>query len=145
MTSCNQNADLAAWCNASDARDGSWCKRKGFYSGAGTWENGGLPSQRPPPLPAQAPSSYRDRSFIFLSNYHSSFWCTHCKNLPLHHLGQWGRFPSAPCLWDQGHCGGWLWDRSSGGLEMLQLSVSSWPGTQHLHTQGSWLESARCP
>lgn len=28
----------------------------------------------------------------------SVFWRAQCKNLPLHHLGQWGRLPGAPLL-----------------------------------------------
>ena len=62
------------------------------------WENGGVSSQRPSPLPVQACSSYRvreGRAIFFLSNYlascqHagalsiplSSLWCIQCKNLP---------------------------------------------------------------
>lgn len=77
------------------------------------WENAGLQSQRPTPLPDEAhSSSYRERrEGLFLSNYLASFWSsgalsinissfchTQCKNVSLHHLGQWGRRPSAPWL-----------------------------------------------
>lgn len=40
-------------------------KRKEVYSGAATWETGGLLSQRPSRLPAQAYSSYRQGFFIY--------------------------------------------------------------------------------
>lgn len=33
----------------------------------------------------------------FLSIHLSSFWHSWCKNLPLYHIGQWGRLPCAPC------------------------------------------------
>lgn len=64
-----------------------------------------------PPILAQVQGPYRERDekTFFLSGYltsfghawalsiHlSSFWPTQCKNLPLCHLGKWGRLPSVP-------------------------------------------------
>ena len=85
-------------------------KEKGFYSDAGTWENGDSH------LKDHLIFLLKPAIFIgigrgglsFLSNYFSRFlhagalsiclsrpWLTQCKYLPLHHLSQWGRLPGA--------------------------------------------------
>lgn len=57
-------------------------------------EEGGLKSQRPSSLLAQAPGSYRDmeeRAF-FLSHYIANFWRTNVRTSHCAILANWGDF-----------------------------------------------------
>ena len=81
-----------------------------------------------------------------LSNYLSSFWLAHCKNLPLCHLGQWRRLPSTPWLSRvSGPVGGVLQDSQSESQELLQPSNSSLCWTWYPHIHGNQLESVEHP
>ena len=98
-----KNSGSAACHNKSQMRETGSCAQRKRYSGATSWEDSGLPSQRPSPLPAQAHGSYgsREGKVLFLSIRLACFWCiqalsihlssfgcTQRKNLPLHRLGQ---------------------------------------------------------
>lgn len=77
----------------------------------------------------------------------SSFWSPWCKNLPLHHLGHWGRLLESPdCLWQWGegssrthHQEAWRCHRlssppSAGHAHLVHPLTSS---AQHLLTHTS--------
>ena len=86
-TPVTENAALAACCNKSQTQQMSVQKQS--FSDAATWENGGLPSRRPPPvlLKSVVLIGIGRGGLFFLSNYLASFWLARARFIHLCILG----------------------------------------------------------